>query len=385
MKSVLVVFGGQSTEHDISIITAINSIIKPLELTKKYLVKPVYIAKNGNWYLDDRLKKLNLYQEGLIDQLLKKIKPIKISFDNGFVIYYKNGLKTEKLKPDIVFPAMHGTKGEDGALMGLLELGNIAYVGCDLSASALSMNKVLAKQLAMANQIDVTKFVVISRFSFENDLNEKLRVIRSSLKYPLFIKPAHLGSSIGISRVKNETELKNGLEVAFYYDNLVLVEEEVANLIELTLPIIGNERPQPAYLERPLLKSADFFDFDTKYMRGGKKGSAQGEQGAQGYSEVPAKIEKTIYKKAETLGLKVYNVFSLSGIARVDMLVDAKTKKVYFNEINPLPGSLYSHNFQKFGLSNIELVEKLVSLAEERFATQQKIQKVFSTNYLKQF
>jgi len=105
MKSVLVIFGGQSTEHDISIITAINSIIKPLELTKKYLVKPVYIAKNGNWYLDDRLKKLNLYQEGLIDQLLKKIKPIKISFDNGFVIYYKNGLKTEKLKPDIVFPA----------------------------------------------------------------------------------------------------------------------------------------------------------------------------------------------------------------------------------------------------------------------------------------
>jgi len=385
MKTVLVIFGGQSTEHDISIITAINSIIKPLELTKKYLVQPIYIAKNGNWYFDSRLKQLSLYQKDSIDQFLKKLEPVKISFNDGLKVYYKNRLKTQELKVDIVFPAMHGTKGEDGALMGLLELGNVAYVGCDVSASSVSMNKVLAKQLAVANQIDVSKFVVMNKFNYDRHLDQQLKMVHSSLQYPLFVKPAHLGSSIGITRVKNENELKNGLELAFYYDNLVLVEEEVANLIELTLPIVGNDQPQAAYLERPLVKSADFFDFETKYMSGGKKGSAKSDQGSQGYSEVPAKIDQTIYKKAEALGLKVYEAFSLSGIARVDMLVDEKTKTVYFNEINPLPGSLYSHNFQKFGWSNVELVEKLITYAEEKFASQQAIQKVFSTNYLAQF
>ncbi len=387
MKTVLVIFGGQSTEHDISVITAINSVIKPLEMTKKFLVEPLYIAKNGNWYYHPRLKELSLYKSGQIDKFLAKIEPVKVGFNQGLNIFYRNKIKNQKIKVDLVFPALHGTKGEDGALMGLLDMANVAYVGCDMSSSAVAMNKVLAKQLAQVNQIDVTDFMWFKKADLKDQSLEKIvQAVKSKLKFPLFVKPAHLGSSIGISRVKGLLELINAIELVFYYDDLVLIEEEVPNLIEVTLPIIGNQQPQPAYLERPLLKANDFFDFETKYLSGGKKGGGQKtNQAAQGYSEIPAKLDRKLYKKAEDLGVKVFKTFSLSGIARVDMLIDSKLQKVYFNEINPLPGSLYAHNFQKFGISNVDLVTKLIDLAFDKFEDNQAIQKVFSTNYLSQF
>ncbi len=387
MKTVLVIFGGQSTEHDISIITAINSIIKPLEMTKKFSVVPLYIAKNGNWYYHPRLKDLALYQSGQIDKFLSKIETVKIGFNRGLNIFYRNKIKNQKIKVDLVFPALHGTKGEDGALMGLLEMANVAFVGCDMSSSAIAMNKVLSKQLAQVNQINTSKFMWFKKADLASQSLEKIaQKVKAQLKFPLFVKPAHLGSSIGISRVKELPDLINAIELAFYYDDLVLVEEEVPNLIEVTLPIIGNQQPQPAYLERPLLKAGDFFDFNTKYLSGGKKsGGQKTDQNSQGYSEIPAKLDKKLYQQAEDLGVKVFKVFSLSGIARVDMLIDAKLQKVYFNEINPLPGSLYAHNFQKFGISNIDLVIKLIDLAFDKFQDSQAIQKVFSTNYLKQF
>ncbi len=200
------------------------------------------------------------------------------------------------------------------------------------------------------------------------------------------MKPAHLGSSIGISKVENDNELRNGLEVAAHYDDSILVEEGVQNLIEVTLPIIGNEDAHPALLERPLTTAADFFDFDTKYMRGGKKGGKQGgTKGAQGYSQLPADLPKDLYQQAEKTGLDIYKALGCSGIARVDMLIDSKTNKVFFNEVNPLPGGLYAHNWRAAGTSNVALVQKLIDYAEERFSKQQQLTTSFSTNYLKQF
>jgi D-alanine-D-alanine ligase len=205
------------------------------------------------------------------------------------------------------------------------------------------------------------------------------------LHYPLFIKPAHLGSSVGISRATSETELRNALEVAAHYDDKVIVEEAVPNLIEVTLPIMGNDQPQPALLERPLTKPEDFFDFDTKYMQGGKKGKGNAKSGAQGYSQIPADLPKELYARAEALGLGVYRAFGCSGIARVDMLIDSKTNNVYFNEVNPLPGGLYAHNWQKAGISTVDLVEKLISFARARHTQRQALATSFSTNYLQQF
>ena len=385
MKTVAVIFGGRSTEHDVSIITAIASVIKPLELTKQYKVEAVYIAKDGSWYWDDKLKDIELYRSGEIEDFMHRAPKVHLLFDNGLTLVKSSQFAGRKMyrKIDVVFPAMHGTHGEDGELMGLLEMANVPYVGCGVAASAVAMDKVLAKQVTGSAGIPSTPWV----WFYSSQLAKPKEVLDSikNLKYPLFVKPAHLGSSIGITRVEKEGELMNALEVAAHYDDRVIVEQGVGDLVEVTLPIIGNEEPIPAKLERPLTKPEDFFDFDTKYLQGGKKGKGGAKAGAQGYSEIPAKLPKDLYKKAEETALNVYRVLGCSGIARVDLLIDFKAGEVYFNEVNPLPGGLYAHNWRLAGISNVDLVTRLIYYGEQRWQARQKITTSFTTSYLKQF
>lgn len=388
MKTIAVIFGGKTTEHDVSIITAIASIIKPLELAKQYEVEPIYIAKDGSWYWDKRLKDISLFQSGEIEDFLRKAPKTHLLFDDGLTLVKSSqfaGRKAYK-KIDVVFPAMHGTHGEDGELMGVLEMANVPFVGCGVSASAVAMDKVLSKLVTTSADIPTTPWI----WFYSRDLGRSHKEIVKSiekLRYPLFVKPAHLGSSIGITRVTDKSQLMNALEVAAHYDNKVIVEQGVDNLIEVTLPIMGNGEPIPALLEQPLVKSEDFFDFETKYMQGGKKGGKQsgGKSGAQGYSKIPAELPKALYEKAIAVGLDVYTTVGCEGTARVDMLIDTKTKEVMFNEINPLPGSLYSHNWNHAGVSNVELVTRLVDYGIEAWQAKQKLATAFSTNYLKQF
>lgn len=383
-KTIAVFFGGKSTEHDISIITALSSIIKPLELTKKYLIVPVYITKDGKWFSDDKLKDINLFSGGGLDDFCAKSKPVAVVFDGGMTIR-RSGLKNKDVRVDIGFPAMHGFYGEDGSLMGLLRMAGIPFVGSDMQASVIAMDKILAKQVAQANGILTPKFVFFSKDEFESDSRAAIKKATDNLKYPLFVKPPHLGSSIGITKVSNEDELVNAMEVAAYYDNRIIVEEAVENLVEVTVPIIGNDILQPALVERPLSHSDGFFDFNTKYLKGGKKAGGAKKTGAQGYSELPAKLPVNLYEVALEVAQNVYRAAGCEGISRIDLLIDSKSNEVYFNEINPLPGSLYSHNFRASGISPIELVEKLVDLAEERFERGKQIDTTFSSNFLKQF
>ncbi|MDB5167273.1 MAG: D-alanine--D-alanine ligase [Candidatus Saccharibacteria bacterium] len=376
-KTVAVFFGGRSTEHDISIITALSSIIKPLELTKKYVIVPIYIAKNGKWISDAALTDIKTYRTGKINDLAAKAKPLTVSFDGGFTI--------NKKRIDIAFPAMHGPYGEDGSLMGLLRMAGIPFVGSDMDASVIAMDKVLAKQVAQANSIPTSAFYAFSKLQFTDSPSATIKAITAKLKYPLFVKPAHLGSSIGITKVQNNDELSNAIEVAAYYDNKIIVEEAVENLIEVTVPIIGNDILTPAFVERPLSKDDGVFDFDTKYINGGgKKGGAK-TTGAQGYSELPAKLPDGLYDKSLAIAEATYRAIGAGGIARVDLLIDSKSGVVYFNEINPLPGSLYNHNWRASGTSSIELVTKLIAFAEQRFAQQQKQETTFDSNFLQQF
>lgn len=383
-----VFFGSRSTEHDVSIITAIASIIKPLELTRAYEVVPVYIAKDGKWYADQALKDISLFTSGRIEAWCAKHEPLQLLFENGLQLVLP-GRKKRVIAIDVAFPALHGTHGEDGEVMAVFELANIPYVGCGVSASVIAMDKVLAKQVATANGIPTPQSVSFSKYDFEQDPASWVTTINRTLQYPLFVKPAHLGSSIGISRVTDPKDLTSAIEVAIHYDDKALVEEGVSNLIEVTLPIMGNDDPQPALLEQPLTTTEDFFDFDTKYMNGGKKGkgggSKSGKQGAQGYSRIPADLPKELYTQAETLGLRVYKALGCSGTARIDMLIDSAKGQVYFNEVNPLPGSLYSHNWNRAGVSNVALVSKLVELAQERHQARGQLATVFDTSYLKQF
>ncbi len=388
MKTVAVIFGGRSTEHDVSIVTALSSVIKPLELTKQFNVEAIYIAKDGAWYWDEKLKDIRLFSSGGIDNFLSKSNPVSVQFDGAMTLAKPGRITSRKTKRkvDVVFPATHGTYGEDGSLMGLLRMAHVSFVGCDMDASVLAMDKVLAKLMAEAHQIPTPKMQFATKNEYLNNPNDFVDAAEKSLRYPLFVKPAHLGSSIGISRVTNRTELENAIEVAFHYDQKVLVEEGVENLIEVTLPVMGNDELRPALLERPLTKPEDFFDFETKYMQGGKKGGeSAGTKGAQGYSELPAKLDEVLYKKAEDTGLAVYRALGCSGTARVDMLIDNKAGTVYFNEVNPLPGDLYAHNWRAAGVSSVDLVTELIRLAEERYAENERQDTVFSTNYLKQF
>ncbi len=390
MKTIAVIFGSRSAEHDISIVTALSAIIKPLEASKEFKVEVVYISKDGSWYWDEKLKDIKLYQSGQIDDFMRKAPKVQLQFDNGLTLVKSSqfaGRKAYK-KIDIVFPATHGTHGEDGELMGLLEMANVPYVGCGVAASAIAMDKVLCKQVTEASGVLSPKYEYLLKPTFQRKGAEIVVELEKTLRYPLFVKPARLGSSIGITRVESSRELVNAIEVALHYDDKAIIEEAVANLIEVTVPVMGNAELITASVERPLAKEDGVFDFETKYMnqgKGGKKMGGSKSAGAQGYSQIPANISKELYETSLETAKKVYRAVGCEGIARIDLLIDSKAKKVYFNEINPLPGSLYSHNWRASGVSNVELVTKLVQLAEERWSAKQKLATSFTTNFLKQF
>jgi len=391
MKTIAVFFGGQSVEHDVSIISALSAVIKPLKTLKDYEVLPIYIAKDGTWYSDDVLTDVVSYQNGKIDEFMRSAAPVSVEIGGGLTVIKSSkfaGRKAYK-KIDIAFPVMHGTNGEDGALMGLLQMAGIPYVGCGLAASAIAMDKVTAKLMAEAHKIATPKMQFFSTEDYAVRMSDWHAAIKKQLTFPLFVKPATLGSSIGITRVENEKELTNAIEVAMHYDSKIIVEEAVPNLIEVTVPIIGNDELTPALVEQPADPNDGVFDFESKYMNqgkgGGKKMGGGKTQGAQGYSHLPAKISDKLYEEALRVAKVCYKAVGCEGIARIDLLIDSKKDIVYFNEINPLPGSLYAHNWAASGISNVDLVKRLIVLAEDRHLRTAQRQTVFSTNFLKQF
>ncbi|PIR47745.1 hypothetical protein COV06_02000 [Candidatus Uhrbacteria bacterium CG10_big_fil_rev_8_21_14_0_10_50_16] len=374
-KTIAVIFGGKSAEHDVSIITAHTPIIQSLVAMGKYNILPIYVTKDGDWYSDEAMNDMAYFRKGGIEGKLKKLKPLQLSLGNALSIIFP-GIIPKTVKVDIVFPAMHGTFGEDGSLMGVLRMANVPFVGCDLAASAVAMDKVFTKQIAEAEGIPVVPYVWFTKQEWLSDMDVCIKKT-AGLTWPLFVKPVHLGSSIAITKVKNQTELKRAIEVAFHYDDKVLVEESVDNLIEVTLPIMGNDQPQVASIERPLNKT-EFFNFEDKYLSGGKKGSG----GNSAYSEVPAKISSDLAHKVEELGKQVYRVLGCTGTARVDFLINSKREHIFVNEVNTLPGSLYHHNWKMSGVSNIDLVRRLIELGEEKFLRESTIVRVFKSNVL---
>jgi D-alanine-D-alanine ligase len=376
MKSIAVIFGGRSAEHDVSIITAHIPIIESLKAGGQYDVVPVYITKEGKWYSDKSMNDLAYFKDPAYESRLAKQKPLQLSFENGLDIIFP-GLLKKSVHIDVVFPSMHGTYGEDGSLMGLLRMAGVPFVGCDIFASAVAMDKVLTKQVVAAEGIPVVPYVWFTKNEWTKKAND-IRARMGELGFPLFVKPVHLGSSIGISKAKSAEELERAIEVALHYDDKVLVEKSVENLIEVTLPIMGNEEPRVAEVERPL-NQTEFFDFTDKYLSGGKKGAGVNTR----YSEIPAKVGDEMTKRVKDAGLRVYRALGCEGIARVDFLIDGKSNELYVNEVNTLPGSLYHHNWKKAGVSNMELVTGLIRLAEDRFAGKKEVIHTFTSDILK--
>ena len=380
-KNIGVFFGSGSTEHDISIITAqlIISGLKGLG----YSVTPVYIAKDGKWMLGEDLGNLKLFTAANSKpEDDKKYFEYYLDLEQsvGKMVFKKKGLTGKSVTVDLAFPAFHGTYGEDGTMQGLFEMFGIPYVGCGVPASAIAMDKALTKIVIKNAEIPTTKFISFTKQEWLSEAENFKLKIKNSLIWPVFVKPVHLGSSIGIGKVKNQDlkDLENKIEVALHYDNKVIVEEGVENVMDVTCCVIGNEDLIASELQESVFEN-DLFDFADKYLNDG--GAQTGQ--AKNSLVIPARLDEATTQAIKDSAKKVYVALGATGIARVDFLFDKQTKKFYANEVNPLPGTLYHHLWKASGIELPQLLEKLIIYAHENYQTKRQVNLSFESSFLK--
>lgn len=357
-----IIFGGRSVEHEVSLVSA-ASVINALD-TSKYEVVPIGIAPNGRWLSSTNALKL-LKEKTSIEnepELLLVPDPRKQSLvplsDSGGI---PNTL-------DVIIPIIHGTYGEDGTLQGLLELADIPYVGAGVLGSALGMDKAIQKELLRCAKIPVAPAVSFLYGEFTVHRKKLIAEMERMLHYPMFIKPANSGSSIGISKAHNRKELLDSIQLASQYDRKILVERGIQNAREIECSVLGNDEPL-ASLPGEIIPSNEFYDYDAKYVDG--KSSAV----------IPAKIPKAVSKKIQHSAVAAFRVLDCSGMARIDFLVTRRTNKIYLNEINTIPGftsiSMYPKLWQESGISYPELLDRLIQLAIERHQAKKQLKTVY--------
>ena len=378
-KTIGVFFGSGSPEHDVSIITAqlIISGLKGLG----YPVVPVYITKKGQWMLGEDLGSLKMFidPKKKVDEA-KNFAHYYLDMEEsvGKMVFKKKGLGGKTLNIDLAFPALHGSFGEDGTIQGMFEMLGVPYVGCGVPASAVAMDKALTKQVMLASQIPTTKFVVFTKTEWRKDKQNVLTKVKNNLAWPMFVKPVHLGSSIGIGKAKDEQALEEKIEVALFYDQKVLVEEGVKEVMDVTCCIMGNEELRASVLQESVY-NADLFDFEEKYIKDG--GAQTGN--AENSLVIPARLDETTTKQIQETAKAVYRALGCTGIARVDFLFDKQSKMFFANEVNPLPGTLYHHLWKASGLELPELIAQLLHLAENSFLQKREVNYTFESSLLK--
>lgn len=373
-----VFFGSKSPEHDVSIITG-QLIISELK-KNGYNVVPIYLSKKGDWHIGRELGSLKFFTNPEKEKELEKMSSwqLVLNAGSGKMIFKSDDLISRKYVIDLAFPAIHGANGEDGTIQGVFELLNVPYVGCDVLSSALSMDKIVTKLVYQSEQIPTAKFIYFNRTQWEDNNAELRNRIINELKWPVFVKPARLGSSIGITKVKVSEDLENACEVALHFDEKVIVEESVENMADVTCAVIGNETPFPSLLQEAVF-SGDHFSYETKYLDDG--GAQLGN--ATDSLVIPANVSPEKTKEIQDLAVKIYKIFGCSGIARIDFLFEKSTQKVFANEINTLPGTLYHHLWKKSGVEIGELLEKLIEFALQKKEIKNKATSAFDSDLLK--
>lgn len=380
MKNIGVFFGSRSTEHDISIITG-EFIISGLKKLG-YEATPIYINREGEWMIGGGLDKLSVFidpeteRKTLADEGYKSYF-IDLKSSRGKIVFRKKGVFGKKITIDLAFPAFHGAYGEDGTIQGLFEMLDVPYVGCNVPSSAISMDKAFTKQICSSDGIPVVKSVAFNDSEWNSEKDKIIKKI-GELKYPLFVKPVHGGSSIGISKVKEaDNDLHDKIEVALHYDNKVIVEEGVPNLMDVTCCIIGNDELHASLLQEAIFQ-ADLFDFEEKYLKDGGSQLGKSESGIV----IPARVSDEKKKEIQDMAKAAYRAIGCSGIARIDFLLNKESGELFMNEINPLPGTLYHHLWQEEGIKFEELLTKLIGFAEERYQNKKKIFYGFKSSVL---
>ena len=384
-----VIFGGESVEHEVSIISAIQAMNKMDQ--EKYDIIPIYITKDREWYTGDMLKDIEVYED--LD-LVKK-------YGKNVVLYYKNGsyvLQNKKFPKgivtdiDIAFPIVHGTNVEDGVLQGYLQSIGIPFVGGDVYASAVGQDKVYMKALFKDSDLPMTKYVWFYDCDYKNDSEEVIKKV-NKLKYPVIVKPACTGSSVGIKVVDDESELVEAIDDAIQYDNKILVEEVVTDLKEVNISVVGNYEHQKTSEIEEVISANKFLTYADKYIGGGKeklkgmkmpmKTPSKGMASAN--RKLPADLPEKMRKEVEEIAVKAFKVLGSAGVCRIDFLIDEKAKKVYVNEINSIPGSLAFYLWEAAGVKYTELLDELINIGIKDYKKRVSKTHSFDTNILKGF
>lgn len=338
-KNVAILFGGQSTEHEVSRVSA-TSVLSHIN-NEKYNIYPIGITKQGKWFLYKGEYK-NIADGKWEDDCANKVP-------NGLEILVDK-------KVEVVFPVLHGMYGEDGTIQGLCKLMNIPCVGPSVMSSAVCMDKIYTKYLLEHGNIKQASYVVVTSFDYGRDKNFFLKEIEEKLGYPCFVKPANSGSSVGITKAHNEEELAKGLELALEHDRKVLVEEGL-NAREIEVSVLGNDDPK-ASIPGEIIPAKEFYDYEAKYQNAASK------------LLIPADLSEEKLDIIRDLAVKIYKKLDCSGMARVDFLVDKETEEVYLNEVNTIPGftsiSMYPKMWEATGLAYPALIDELIELAIER-------------------
>jgi len=379
-----ILFGGRSGEHEISLLSA-ASVLKAIN-KDKYEVVPIGITKEGRWLTETHAERLlrgeNLPESGRHLRagdpqttpgaaVLAKgegviVPPMPQS--HGLVPFDSAGSTSQKgIDVDVIFPVLHGTFGEDGTIQGLLELAEIPYVGAGVLGSAAGMDKDIMKQLFAGAGLAIVKHVTVLRSQWEKEPKKVTKLVERKLKYPLFVKPANLGSSVGISKAHDRKELGPAINVAAEYDRKIVIEEGVGGkkrkARELECAVLGNDEPQASTVGE-IVPAAEFYDYNAKYI----------DEGSQ--PVIPGRISKKQMKEVQGMAIRAFKSVDCSGLARVDFLMDPKNNKIYLNEINTMPGftsiSMYPKMWAASGLEYPELIDRLIHLALERFEEKKK-------------
>jgi len=379
---VAVIFGGKRTEHEISIISAVQAMNNMDE--DKYEIIPLYLTKDNAFYTGEALRKMDNFRN--IKTLLPKCQRVILvneEFKN-YVVRYPSKLfgKNVISEIDVALPVVHGTNVEDGTLQGYLKTLNIPFAGCDVFASGLGMDK-----YAMKIMLKEAGFPVLDCCRFNaHDFQEPENVVATTEKkfaYPVIVKPVNLGSSIGISRADNRDGLDKALETAFTFADKVLVEPAITELKEINCAVLGDSDEAVASECEEPLNAHDILSFQDKYMSGGaKSGGSKGMQSLQ--RKIPADIPPETKKEIQEMAVKAFQYLDCNGVSRIDFMIDKATGKIYFNEINTIPGSLSFYLWEPVGIKYKELLDKLIKLALKRQRRENDIVYSFDSNVLAQ-
>ncbi len=344
-----VLFGGRSGEHEVSLVSA-ASVIRGLD-PDKYEAVPIGITKDGHWLIGEGAAKM-------LPEVLKTGRRVMLTADptEAALMPLDRGAGAQRL--DVIFPVLHGTYGEDGTIQGMLDLAGLPYVGAGVLGSAIGMDKDVAKRLCQAAGIPVVPWVTAHRWEWEKDPAAVKSQIEEKFPYPVFVKPATLGSSVGMTKVHQADELSAAMDLACEFGMKILVEKAV-NAREIEISVLGNHEPK-ASVPGEIVPHREFYDYSAKYL----------EDGTQ--LVIPAQLKPAQVQKIQSLAVQAFRVLELSGMARVDFFLEKKGNKLYLNEVNTIPGftsiSMYPKLWEASGIAFRQLIDKLIDLAFELHA-----------------